>query len=111
TTLVFEGESLWVGHLGEYIVLKLDTNGRVLGTFPFFAPPGAIGFDGQLIWVSPWYDAQVLSPGMVIITKTGELVARLPVGFNAGILAFDGRSMWASNPSGDTVSRFTPLTN
>src|SRR5688572_16596397 len=58
--LVFDGSNIWVANqLGDN-VMKLGSDGTLLGTFPAGTRPVALAFDGEHIWVANRFSNNVM---------------------------------------------------
>lgn len=129
--VTFDGANIWVGNSDDGTVMKYRaSDGTLLGTFPAGDRPGMLAFDGASVWVAnsdgltvlrasdgsllssspmPAYALAFIGGGMLV--SNGTSISGLPVTFDggAGLMAFDGTSVWVTNPYGGAVTKVRTL--
>jgi YVTN family beta-propeller protein len=103
--IAFDGAHIWVAHLDQIRVSKIDinTNEEVAEVDVGGATCG-VAFDGTHIWVAH-VDKHVSKIDILKDTK----VAQVEVGVSPCGVAFDGTHIWVTNSDDNTVSKIDIL--
>ena len=105
TSIVSDGNSIWVADTIDGLVTKLHPEGRVEGSFDIGVKPVDLLFDGNHLWV-----ANVGNDTLLKLDQNGQVILTVHAE-QPGALAFDGKSLWATNTGfpfvpGSTVTKF-----
>ena len=109
----FDGRYLWVTHLNDSSVSKIDiTNNQVLANIAVGDQPEDILFDGSHIWVVNCDCIAVGEPTPSNILKIDpsidRVVAMVTVGISPKGLVSDGNHIWVSNGYDGNISKVVP---
>jgi len=105
TSVLWDGNNVWVGDQGLNALLRLDADGAILQTVALGAQPGVMAFDGENIWVPVGAGTDLPSGVEVVRASTGDVLATFPKGPNqdTGTAAFDGQRVLVTDPVSDSV--------
>jgi len=119
STLLFDGQHIWVPYSTTQRLVQVRTSdGHVLRTLRFDASPsavalardtmlrfdlrpGALGFDGEHIWVAN----KLAGTLMVLRASDAEVLRTVSFDGRPSALAFDGEHFWVANPTKGTVAK------
>lgn len=100
---LFDGTNLWFTSPNSDQIIKMDLEGKPLGTFNVGALPYDLAFGGKAIWIANNLDRTVWK-----MSLDGELLGMYSVGSilsSRSALAFDGEALWIANSQTPTVTR------
>ena len=105
TSIVSDGQSLWVADTIDGLITKIHPEGKIEGSFNIGVKPVDLLFDGNHLWV-----ANVGNDTLLKLDENGQVLLTVHAE-QPGALAFDGQSLWATNTGfpfvpGSTVTRF-----
>jgi hypothetical protein len=99
--LAFDGQYLWVA--SDNLVVLQASDGSSLGTLP--GPTLGLAFDGSRMWMS---NGTSITGMFISNGKPATDGLTVTIDGGAGLMAFDGVSLWVANPQGGTVTRIRP---
>jgi hypothetical protein len=102
SSVIYDGANIWTADIGDFLLLKLDSNGTILQTVTVGPDPLNPVFDGTNLWVPNNMGNSVsvvrASTGAVLATLTGNGLD-LP-----RAAAFDGQRVLVINTDGPNAS-------
>jgi hypothetical protein len=107
--ILYDGSNIWVTDDMDNTLMKLDSNGAILQTFPTSFGPGQPAFDGTNIWVPNYFgtvtvvrvkdsNGNALATPFILATLSGNGLD------GAEVAAFDGERILITNLIGNSVS-------
>jgi YVTN family beta-propeller protein len=112
TSIVADGDTLWVTNYDDKTISKFDSGGRVLATPSIGGTPTGITFAEGSVWVTAGLGLQSGAPASVVEVDAVDNQLSPPVELASGLtgIAFDGRSLWVANENEDALVRIDPKT-
>ena len=97
--ITFDGEFIWVAVASTNSVVKLDSDGVMLGEYAVGRWPTAVLVAGGSVWVTNFLDNSVSRLGM-----DGSPIETIPVQRGPHALLAVEDTLWVANFQGDSIS-------
>lgn len=111
TSVLYDGEDLWISERVNDRVSKLDLATQTVGTpITTAQDPVSLAFDGDSIWVAAFFSGELQK-----INRSNNTISTVLFILRPWDMVYDGQHVWVSTVSndfdGNTVRKIDPTTN